>query len=81
MIWNLSEQDIVLLNRNISLLQTAGVAEAGDKVLDSLHVLKQHREDTQNMVREFDLLNVMLDGKKVVAKHATAALHEERTGE
>jgi len=80
LIWNLSEQDIELLDRNIALLQTAGVPGTGERVLSNLQVLKQHREDTQNMVREFELFNVMLQDKKVFAKHDTAALHEEMTG-
>ena len=74
LVWNISEQDLDVLKQTMSMMQSNNSQETQEKVFSNLQLLKKHREDSQDLVREFELFHVILKGKKLLAKSEEANL-------
>lgn len=74
LVWNFSEQDQDVLKRTITMVKNDKQKDLREKILQNLEFLKLHREDMQNLVQQFELFHVKLQGKKLLAKTDTANL-------
>ncbi|MEN8139599.1 MAG: hypothetical protein ABFR97_00065 [Thermodesulfobacteriota bacterium] len=65
LIWNMSEEDIGVLD---DLRQKAAKGGHQEELARGLDFLKGHRQETQQLVAQFNLFNVALQDKRLVAK-------------
>lgn len=66
--WNMSEQDLILLNRIQTLIEQENEMPSHDNILKCLLIIQRHRERARDFIGQFELYQVSIDGNKAVSQ-------------
>lgn len=68
LVWNLSRQDLEVLERAVNLAEAVEDSDKRRRLASELAFIRHDLEEMQNIVRQFEFYNVVLQEEKLLAK-------------